>query len=175
MPLSLFLCQVLDWYHQAHPRPVCQSNEFLRVEKIPSISCLASFAEDVEGVCWLGHATICVVLVLVFCVWGWLLLIKMRVATVVMISLLAVFAFREDTPLARWNEERMRCVGKLLGEILLSMRRKCRGVFSRGIVFVLVACLLAEVWPSLCNLALSRMRGPLVEVWLVHRDCPLEL
>ena len=69
----------------------------------------------------------------------------------------------------------MRCVGKLLGEILLSMRRKCRGVFSSGIVFVLVACLSAEVWSSLCNLALSWMRGPLVEVWLVHQDCPLEL
>ena len=104
MPLPLFLCRVLDWYRQAHPRPVCQSNEFLRVKKIPSLSCLASFAEDVEGVCWLGHATICVVLVLVFCVWGWLLLIKMKVAMVVMISLSAVFVFQEDTPLARWRE-----------------------------------------------------------------------
>ena len=41
-----------------------------------------------------------------------------------------------------------------------------------GIVCLLVACLLAwGVWSSTCMITLLRMRGPLVEVWLVHWGC----
>ena len=33
MLVSLLLCWVVDWYCQAHPRSVSQSDEYLRVEK----------------------------------------------------------------------------------------------------------------------------------------------
>ena len=49
MLVSLLLCWVVDWYCQAHPRSVCQSDEYLRVEKIPSLSCLVSLLSVWRG------------------------------------------------------------------------------------------------------------------------------
>ena len=49
MLVSLLLCWVVDWYCQAHPRSVCQSDEYLRVEKESVAVPFSKFAEYVEG------------------------------------------------------------------------------------------------------------------------------
>ena len=58
-----------------------------------------------------------------------------------------------------------------MGEIFFCLLRKCRSLLLRNSLCVVGLFVGLGVWPSLFRITLLRMRGPLVEVWLVHRGC----